>query len=358
MTEQLTLLSVEALRTAPLAVRLVVAVTDSDWFEHLRRKLDLAEVNFWAPSGATFRALTPGELFLFKLHAPRNVIVGGGVFAYANALPCSLAWEAFGEANGARSLPAMRTRIARYREAAPDDRSDFVVGCRILTQPFFLPEPRWIPVPASFSRQIVSFKTYATDDADGRMLWNAVQGAMSGATILDASDSNDHAQARFSEPALVRPRLGQGAFRVLVTDTYHRRCAVTGERDPTRARRGPHPALRRGRRARSVERLAAPSRHPLAVRCRLRDGDPVPALRGERAHSGRVRERPPLLRPAWAAYRCAGCSRPPADAGGARLAQRNGLPGLTRPFRVSCCQPSRRAAKARLRRNLPVLPVI
>ena len=31
-------------------------------------------------------------------------------------------------------------------------------------------------------------------------------------------------------PALVRPRLGQGGFRVLVTDTYERRCAVTQEK--------------------------------------------------------------------------------------------------------------------------------
>ena len=28
----------------------------------------------------------------------------------------------------------------------------------------------------------------------------------------------------------MRPRLGQGAFRILVTDNYRRRCAVTGER--------------------------------------------------------------------------------------------------------------------------------
>ena len=34
----------------------------------------------------------------------------------------------------------------------------------------------------------------------------------------------------FGEPYLVRPRLGQGSFRVLVTDTYGRRCAVTGEK--------------------------------------------------------------------------------------------------------------------------------
>lgn len=31
-------------------------------------------------------------------------------------------------------------------------------------------------------------------------------------------------------PQLVRPRLGQGAFRVLVTDLYRRKCAITQER--------------------------------------------------------------------------------------------------------------------------------
>src|SRR6202047_4227464 len=49
-------------------------------FEHLRGKPDLSEVNFWAPSGRSFRALTSGEVFLFRLHAPYRVIVGGGVF--------------------------------------------------------------------------------------------------------------------------------------------------------------------------------------------------------------------------------------------------------------------------------------
>ena len=38
----------------------------------------------------------------------------------------------------------MRARIAKYRRADPDDRSDFPIGCRILTQPFFLDEPDWI----------------------------------------------------------------------------------------------------------------------------------------------------------------------------------------------------------------------
>jgi putative restriction endonuclease len=97
-----------------MGVKLVVAVTDGDWFEALRQRADLAEINFWSPSASTFRALQPGELFLFKLHAPRNFIVGGGVFAYSTTLPCSLAWEAFCEANGAADAQEMRRRISRY----------------------------------------------------------------------------------------------------------------------------------------------------------------------------------------------------------------------------------------------------
>jgi putative restriction endonuclease len=75
-----------------MGVNLVVAITDYDWFQALRVRKDWSEVNFWSPGGANFRALQPGELFLFKLHSPRNFIVGGGVFAHAMTLPCSLAW--------------------------------------------------------------------------------------------------------------------------------------------------------------------------------------------------------------------------------------------------------------------------
>jgi putative restriction endonuclease len=208
-----------------MPINLVIAVTDDDWFEMLRRHPDLNEVNFWAPSAANFRALQPGELFLFKLHAPRNFIVGGGIFAYANALPCSLAWEAFGESNGAHSALEMRARIAKYRHSDPNDRSDFAVGCRILTQPFFFEEADWLPVPTTWSPNIVSFKTYDTGDADGLALWDAVNDrlARSMASVLDDHD-------RFGAPQLIKPRLGQGAFRVLVTDIYDRRCAVTRER--------------------------------------------------------------------------------------------------------------------------------
>jgi putative restriction endonuclease len=210
-----------------MSIRLVVAITDRDWFERLRSSPGIPEVNFWAPSAAPFKALQPGELFLFKLHSPDDYIVGGGVFAYANVLPCSLAWEAFGAANGATSLTELRRRIARYRKINEADKSDFPIGCRILTQPLFLDQTKWLPVPSSWPRHTQVFKTYTTDDADGLALWETVQGHMSPAMF---GSGLSEPPRRFGEPILIKPRLGQGAFRVLVTDVYRRRCAVTGER--------------------------------------------------------------------------------------------------------------------------------
>jgi hypothetical protein len=86
-------------------MRLFVAVTDYDWFQLHAAKPNVDEVNFWRPSPkAGFKALSMGEPLLFKLHSPRNFIVGGGFFTKFVRLPLSLAWETFGEGNGVRSL--------------------------------------------------------------------------------------------------------------------------------------------------------------------------------------------------------------------------------------------------------------
>ena len=209
-----------------MAINLVVAVTDYAWFRALSQRPELSEVNFWAPSAVNFRALKPGELFLFKLHAPHNMIVGGGIFAYANKLPCSLAWEAFGEANGATSYWEMRSSIAKYRNAGSDDKSDFEIGCRILTQPFFFEESEWISPPQSWASNIVTFKTYNTEAQEGFELWQAIQDRMAKPSGRQIAEEGP----RYGAPSLVTPRLGQGGFRVVVTDVYGRRCAVTNER--------------------------------------------------------------------------------------------------------------------------------
>ena len=208
-------------------VRVFVAVTDWDWFDSLRQQPELDEVNFWQPGGGQqFRALEPGELFLFKLHAPRNYIAGGGIYFRSLIVPMSLAWQTFGMKNGAQSLQEMRMRIAKYRRT-PEGRDDFKIGCRILVDPIFLPERQWLPVPESWSRNIVVGKTFSTDEADGRFLWDRFMALQQASVALGLSEGP---QARFGEPTLIRPRLGQGAFRIAVTEAYGRRCAVTGER--------------------------------------------------------------------------------------------------------------------------------
>jgi putative restriction endonuclease len=186
-------------------------------------------VNFWQPSGSRqFKTLQEGELFLFKLHAPQNFIVGGGVFFRSSLAPLSIAWEAFGIRNGARTPDEMRARVTRYRrDREPDVGPDYQVGCIVLTQPFFGPEERWIPVPEPWTMNIVSGRSYDLADADGRRLWEA---CAEGAASSLRPGAADPPAPRYGEPVLVRPRLGQGAFRLAITEAYARRCVVTQEK--------------------------------------------------------------------------------------------------------------------------------
>ena len=208
-------------------IKAYVGVTDRKWFDLLRSQPGIDEVNFWQPSGGrNFRAIRPGELFLFKLHRPDDFIVGGGIFAHFSLLPISLAWEAFQVGNGALDLFEMRTRVEKYRRVPPSAHDDYTIGCILLEQPFFLPREQWIPIPQDWSPNIVQGKTYDLTVEPGRTIWTKLQ------TRQESTMSSvvRETEAAFGEPVLVQPRLGQGAFRILITDGYERRCAFTGER--------------------------------------------------------------------------------------------------------------------------------
>lgn len=209
-----------------------VGVTDYDWFRFLSSIDGIDEVNFWQPSGhQSFRALNPGEPFLFKLHHPRNYIVGGGFFAHNSTLPVSLAWATFQEKNGATSLLEMRERIEKYRKIPPLPSDDYQIGCILLEQPFFFQEDQWIKIPKDWKSNIVRGKGYDLLTSPGKELWEEVQLRL---TSIESISSQIRflidPKRRFGEPILVHPRLGQGSFRVIVTDAYQRRCAVTQER--------------------------------------------------------------------------------------------------------------------------------
>ena len=208
-----------------------VAVTDSDWFRFLGQQPGIDEVNFWRPGGGTsFKALTLGAPLLFKLHWPDNHIVGGGFFASYSRLPVSIVWDTFGIKNGAHTYAEMRKRIEYYRRALPNPREDYEIGNIVLQDPFFFPRERWIPAPADFAKSVVQGKGYDLTQPAGRALWDQVLATRALASHQIAERHIEIEGAMFGEAQRGRVRLRQGAFRVMVTDAYSRRCAISGEK--------------------------------------------------------------------------------------------------------------------------------
>lgn len=68
-----------------------VGVTDKNWFDFLQaRQPD--DVNCWQPSPTRpAKFLESGVPFLFKLHSPRNFVVGGGFYVRYSVLSARLA---------------------------------------------------------------------------------------------------------------------------------------------------------------------------------------------------------------------------------------------------------------------------
>ena len=205
-----------------------VGVTDNRWYSYLaERQPD--EVNFWRPkSTAQFRAIAPGGLFLFKLHSPLNFIAGGGFFLRHSVLPLSLAWEAFGDKNGADDYGTFREHIwSIRRDRVPDPH----IGCTILVEPFFWKREHWIDAPEDWSPNVVQGKGYSKNDHVGAQLLEQVQERFAQREVTEEPGQTvEEEGGRYGEEFVTRARLGQGAFRVLVTEAYTRRCAVTGER--------------------------------------------------------------------------------------------------------------------------------
>lgn len=200
-----------------------VGITDTNWFNYLA-SISPDEVNFWKPGGQGFGAIDVGAPFLFKLHHPINKIVGGGFFIRSDQLPLSLAWDAFENKNGSSNLNDLRNKInslRKYPEADP------TIGCIILNQPFYFSEDQWINVPNSFTRNIVTGKIYDTNDSDGQRLWNDVM-----QRLIEVKRDGLVAEplAAYGKEYLIKGRLGQGAFRIIVTGAYNRNCAISGEK--------------------------------------------------------------------------------------------------------------------------------
>jgi putative restriction endonuclease len=144
-----------------------------------------------------------------------------------------MVWQAYGEANGARSYGEMRDRLVRIRtrfDRNTDPRQDFWIGCILVNQPIFFAERDWVRMPDDFKGPTVQGKTYDLTTGEGQRIWieclaRTARRRSHGDNLADAPIVSG-----YGTPIPVRPRLGQRSFRVAVLDSYGRRCAITNEK--------------------------------------------------------------------------------------------------------------------------------
>lgn len=214
-------------------MKFYLGVTDNNWFNYLAT-INPEDVNFWQPGGnSTFKVLTPGSPFLFKLKSPMNAIGGIGFFSSHTFLPISIAWDTFGKNNGCNSFQELQRMILQYRQNRVDINP--TIGCIVLTNPIFFKKEDWITLPEDWSKSIVQGKSYSTETEIGNNLWIQVENLLQKYLypVADEFKSQlilEDPEARYGNSVLTKVRLGQGAFRVLVTDAYNRKCAISGEK--------------------------------------------------------------------------------------------------------------------------------
>jgi putative restriction endonuclease len=216
-------------------MKIYLGVTDNNWYMYLSQ-IQPEDINFWQPGGnSNFKVLQPGAPFLFKLKSPINKIGGVGFFSSQTFLPINIAWDVFGERNGCESFDRFKQMILQYR--TDKDNLNPTIGCIVLTNPIFFKQEDWLEVPDDWSGSIVQGKSYDSTIGYGLELWLKIETLLN-KYLPNSSYEGEKSQLiledtetpRYGNSILQKVRLGQGAFRVLVTDAYIRRCSITGEK--------------------------------------------------------------------------------------------------------------------------------
>lgn len=216
-------------------MKIYLGVTNNKWFNYLCQ-INPEDVNFWQPGGkVAFKVLQPGAPFLFKLASPLNAIGGVGFFSSQTFLPMSIAWDTFRNRNGCDTYDEFNNMIFNYRK----DKTNInpTIGCIVLTNPIFFKREDWIATPNDWSSSIVQGKSYDTESYVGKSIWNKVEELLEKYMYLNNIEEantqlvlEESISPQYGNSILTKVRIGQGAFRVLVTDAYLRRCSITGEK--------------------------------------------------------------------------------------------------------------------------------
>jgi putative restriction endonuclease len=160
------------------------------------------------------------------------MIGGFGLVSWADRMPEWLAWECFGQGNGAPTLEALRTQIGLLRDRSKIAKRPTLdqIGCIVLSQPVFFPQDLWVEQPRDWKKPNLRYEGYDLTVGEGRRIWEECRfrATQTAAPVVGALEPVIAAE-RFGSPLMIHPRLGQGVFRLAVTDAYGRSCAVTHE---------------------------------------------------------------------------------------------------------------------------------
>jgi putative restriction endonuclease len=205
-----------------------IANTDFDWFTVLSQVPEVEEVNFWRPSPRVpFKALQRGEPFFFRLKAPHHAIGGFGLYDRYEALQVWLAWDAFGVKNGARSFGELRARLEDLRARNRIEQAgELRLGCIMVVQPVFFEPDEWVRLPNDWHVRTQFGKGYDLDIGEGKRVWRE---CLERALARKLPPVIEIEENRYGDPVPVRPRLGQGTFRIAVMQAYRGACAITTE---------------------------------------------------------------------------------------------------------------------------------
>jgi putative restriction endonuclease len=210
-----------------------LCATDPTWYENLKG-IGADEANLWKSGTLPPCAnAAPGTPFLFRVNNRTKYIVGGGFFVTQCSITPQLAWDIFDNKNG---YPTRHEFIKAVNTcgATPDPQQN--ICCTVLANTRFFDRLDWIEGPSEWDEDCSSEKFFDANDNDGQNIWRLArtllvpQATPPGNTPDSRSHNAEEERSAYGQERIIRPRLGQSAFRLLVTDAYMRRCAITGEK--------------------------------------------------------------------------------------------------------------------------------
>lgn len=190
------------------------------------------EVNFWRPGPRTFRAISEGAPFLFKIRGA-DVVGGFGFFSRYVELSILEAWESFGVANGTPDREGLRRFIAERRhEPIEGTPWSSKIGCITLWSPIFFEERNVVRRASDWSVQgAQAGGTFSLMEGDGRRVWEECQLRAAGYSARAAAGVRGVADAPMAQGSMYlrESRPGQRIFRASLFAAYGGACAITNE---------------------------------------------------------------------------------------------------------------------------------